>query len=188
MIYSVDGKIAEKNDKWLVIENGGIGYLIYTKSSLLSEATLNENLKLFTHFHVKEDSQNLYGFLEAKERDFFKLLITVSGVGPKVAMEIMEMPIDQVKKAIFEKNHDFLSQTKGLGKKTAQKIILDLSTKISEEDVINSNIKGGFYSEEVFFALQNLGFRRNEIFQRLEKLPNGILETEEIVRWFLKKT
>lgn len=188
MIHSIAGNIVEIFEKRLVLENNGIGYLIFVKSSLISEITINDNIKLFTHFHVKEDSQNIYGFMESKERDFFKLLITVSGVGPKVAMEIMEMPIDQVKKAIFEKNHDFLSQTKGLGKKTAQKIILDLSTKISEEDVINSNIKGGFYSEEVFFALQNLGFRRNEIFQRLEKLPNGILETEEIVRWFLKKT
>lgn len=188
MIYSIEGKITEKDEKYFVLENNKIGYLIFAKSSLINKLAINDNLKIFTHFHIKEDSQQLYGFEEIKERDFFKMLITVSGVGPKLAMETMEMPINQIKKAIFEKNHSFLSQIKGLGNKTAQKIILELNTKISQEEIIGSNINGGFYSEEVFFALQNLGFRRNEIFERLQKLPNGILETEEIVRWFLKKT
>ena len=137
MITSISGIVAEKSDKSITIEISGVGLSVFVTDMVSAKSSVGENIKLFTHFHVREDLLQLFGFLNANERNFFKNLIKVSGVGPKLAIEILQAPMNQVKKAIVEENVTSLSQIKGLGKKTAQKIILELKSKISFDDELS---------------------------------------------------
>ncbi len=183
MISVLTGKVIEKGEKNLIVELGGVGLNVITNRELALKANINEETRIFTYLHVKEDSLTLFGFEQKGQKEFFISLLSVSGVGPKLAMEIMEAPLAHIKEAIDEGNTDALSEVKGLGKKTAQKIILELKGKIPDEELMGDN----FYSEEVVFTLINLGFTRKDIFKKLKDLPNNIQNTEEIVRWFLKK-
>lgn len=187
MISQIRGIVAEKSEKNLIIETGGIGFGVTVTRETAAIANRDEEIKLFTYLHVREDVLALFGFNKKIERDFFIKLLSVSGIGPKLAMEIMEVPIDRIKSAIDEGNVNQLSEVKGLGKKTAQKMVLDLKGKISDEEFSELSSEGSFYAEEVVFTLLNLGFNRKEIFIRLKDLPQEVKTTEEIVRWFLKK-
>lgn len=188
MISLVNGIVAAKSLKSLTVEIGGVGLEIFVSAETANSVREGEKIRLLTYLHVKEDGLTLFGFLASAERDFFGLLLKVSGVGPKTAMEIMETPLGQIKKAILEENAVALAQTKGLGKKTAQKIILELKSKIEDEDLSDIPLASlTAYDEDAVFALQNLGFRRREVFDKLKSLPPEITKTEEIIKWFLRK-
>jgi Holliday junction DNA helicase RuvA len=135
---------------------------------------------------VREDVLSLYGFETENERDFYLSLLKVSGVGPKLALDILEMQLGKLKKAIKEKNSALLSQIKGLGKKTAEKIILELSSKIDDLEIVQVS-NSSEVSSDVISLLENLGFNQKQIFHKLADLPGEYQDSEAIVRWFLKE-
>lgn len=152
MIGSLRGQILEKGPTWLLLEVAGIGYRIKTSPAVLSTLDSN-NAFLYTHDHVREDAHDLFGFLSLDDLDLFECLLTISGVGPKSALTIMSVgTADQVKKAIMMGDLAMLTSVPGVGKKTAQKIILELKGLLVDIDT------GSGPDADVIDALVGLGY------------------------------
>ena len=131
MITHIKGRLVEKSPTSVVIECNGIGYMINISLNTFSQIPDNENLKLFTHLQVKEDSHTLYGFFSIKERQIFRLLISVNGIGPSIARTMhSSISPDQIIDAISRENVSLIQSVKGIGSKTAQRVIIDLHDKI----------------------------------------------------------
>ena len=152
MIGSLRGQILEKGPTWLLLEVAGIGYRIKTSPAVLSILD-SSNAFLYTHDHIREDAHDLFGFLSLDDLDLFERLLTISGVGPKSAMTIMSVgTADQVKKAIMTGDLAMLTSVPGVGKKTAQKIILELKGLLVDVDT------GSGLDTDVIDALVGLGY------------------------------
>ncbi|MEK7627538.1 MAG: Holliday junction branch migration protein RuvA, partial [Patescibacteria group bacterium] len=120
MISSISGKIIHKNDKFVVIENNGIGYKIFASENTLSELNTDNEAKIHTYLHVREGLMDLYGFLNSEDKEFFEMLISVSGIGPKGALNILAIaPVKMVKSAILAGDASILTKVSGIGQKTA---------------------------------------------------------------------
>ena len=131
MITHVKGRLVEKTPTSVIIECNGIGYLINISLHTFSQIPDNENLKLFTHLQIKEDSHTLYGFFTIKEREIFRLLISVNGIGSSIARTMLSsISPDQIIEAISRENVSLIQSVKGIGSKTAQRVIIDLRDKI----------------------------------------------------------
>ena len=183
MIGSIKGKIILKKEKFLIVETGGVGYKISISPDVLSKTKkLEEEIFLFIHTHVREDCLDLYGFLSLEELEFFEMLISVSGIGPKGALQILGIAsIETLRKAIGTGDTSYLTKISGIGKKTAEKIVIELRDKMGEQE------KGSSMQEELdaMEALKSLGYGQNEIREALKKVsPN--LNTNEKIREALK--
>lgn len=172
MIGSVKGKIILKKDKFVIIEQGGIGYKIGISSGTLDRLHKENNeILLWTHLHVKEDAQDLYGFLEYSELEFFELLIGVSGIGPKGALTILSVaPIEILKRAIGTGDTSYLTKISGIGKKTAEKMVIELRDKVGKEN-INNSLED---EVDILEALKSLGYSQNEAREALKQSPSGV--------------
>lgn len=168
MIASVEGTVGAIAADSLVIEVGGIGYRVFVAPAVLASATPGGRLKLHTHHLVREDQQALYGFRTAEELGFFNLLLTVTGVGPKVALAIVgSRPTADLQLAIMTGDMAVLVAIPGIGKKLAERIIFELREKVAAAGVAVSGAStaavGGAASEgEVVAALQALGYSLGE--------------------------
>ncbi len=194
MIAYLRGRVIEIGAETLVLEVNGVGYEICCSAKVFSKARFGAELELHISTHVKEDGITLFGFDSAKEKELFSRLTSVSGVGPKSAMGIfMSMSADEAAEAIMLADVKKLSKAKGLGKKTAEKIVLELHGKISAAEVMSqsgdfgvSTIGGEKLSgidEEAVSALQNLGFTRNESVQAVKRAKeSGATDLEAIIR------
>ena len=134
MIGSIRGKIISKRDKWVIVETSGVGYKIKLVPNALSEKKPSEEVFFFIHTHVREDALDLYGFSDLAELDFFEMLIGISGIGPKGALAILGIAsLETLQKAIGTGDISYLTKISGIGKKTAEKIVLELRDKITDE-------------------------------------------------------
>ena len=162
MIASLDGIVGAVALDSLVIEVGGIGYRVYASPAVLSSATPGGRLKLFTHHVFREDQQALYGFRTVEELGFFGLLLTVTGVGPKVAMAIVgSRPTPDLQLAIMQQDQAVLVSIPGIGKKLAERVIFELKEKVAAAGVAAAGtaVFGAAAAEgEVAAALQALGY------------------------------
>lgn len=176
-----------KQEKCLVLNVSGVGYLVYITRGLLEKTHIGQELTFYIHTNVREDDISLYGFLSQEEWQFFKLLLTVSGVGPKSALEIMNAPMNKVKNAIATKEVSFLTQIQGIGRKTAERIIVDLQGKV-ENQVLEDGAKcsAPARGEEIVQALVSLGYHRQQVLQGLKKVPSKIEDEEAIIKYFLQ--
>lgn len=158
MIGSLRGIVLEKGPNWLLLEVGGIGYRVMASPAVVTNVS-SEQAFLYVHHHVREDAEDLFGFLALADLELFERLLSISGVGPKVAMTILSVgSSDQVKKAIMSGDLATLTSVPGVGKKTAQKIILELKGQLVEmEDEAGSG--GG----EVLDALVGLGYAPQQV-------------------------
>lgn len=186
MIGYLQGKVLSKDKQNLILLCGDVGYLIATPASCLEKAARNNKIGLHIHTRVREDEIALYGFPTLEELEFFRLLIGVNGVGPKTALEILNAEINLVKNAIAQENAAFLSKVPGIGKKTAERIIVDLKSKVLPTNFEQIAEDRADELEEVIIALDNLGYQRNEIHRVLKKIPPNVTSNEEIVTYFLK--
>jgi len=168
MIGSVKGKIVLKTEKFLIVEAGGVGYKISVSPDAISKSKkIGEDIFLFIHTHVREDALDLYGFLEYPELEFFQMLIGVSGIGPKGALAILGISsIDTLRKAIGTGDTSYLTKISGIGKKTAEKIVIELRDKVGTE-LAGSSLQGELDSLE---ALKSLGYSQNEAREALKKV------------------
>ena len=204
MIYSIKGKLLEKQKEAIIVEASGIAYeIIFLSSSYSKLPDIDGEVNVFTHFIVREDAFLLFGFLSREEKNFFNTLTSVPSVGPKTAYNIMNtVPIPRLIEAILREEEKCLTQVSGIGSKTAKRIILELKDKMSKlhsasKDASYENLSaaspGGSPSPfaEARLALGSLGFGYAEI----DKMLDGILKgrdagpitTEEIIKQALKK-
>ena len=191
MIEHIQGKLVEKNPTNAIIDCNGVGYSINISLNTFSKIPDVENLKLFTHFVVREDAQLLYGFYEREEREIFRMLISVNGVGVNTARVILStLTPSQAQEAILSENVDQLKAVKGIGAKTAQRIILDLKDKIGKNiDISGISIpKHNTNREEALSALEVLGFLRKQSIKVVDKFLKNEpgLTVEELIKSALK--
>lgn len=162
MIAFVEGKVATIGTDSAVLEAGGVGYRIFCGPGTLSGLREGATVRLFTHHLVREDQQALYGFKTGEELGFFELLITVSGVGPKVAMAIVSSrPVTDLQLAVFQGDESVLTAVSGVGKKLAARIVLELKEKVSAAGAPTGS-RAGSAESEVVAALQALGYSSSE--------------------------
>ena len=192
MIDYIKGVVAECSPTYIVIENNGIGYMLNVSLTTHSQVqNAKGEVKLFVYESIREDAHVLYGFSEKRERDVFELLISVSGVGPNTARMILSSyPVEELEAAIASGNSSMLKSVKGVGAKTAQRIIVDLKDKINvvEVSLINMEPAASESFEEAKAALVMLGFTQQATQKTLKKLfasePN--LTVEKAIKKALK--
>ena len=189
MIAYLKGTIFQKNAKSIILNTGNIGYKLYLSAETLSLLEPQQAVEFLVHSHIKEDIFDLYGFNSQKELDFFKNLISVSGIGPKSAMEILNEPITKLENAILIDDIDYLKSLPGIGPKTAKRLVLELKNKI--EALPNrpaqylTDIRG-LEIEHAIQALINLGYNKKQIAAVLDRGPASLKKAEEIITYFLK--
>lgn len=196
MIHYIKGTLTMKFPGGVVVETGGIGYEVYVPEN--SAAYLKndgDDIMLFTVMQVREDDVSLYGFTEREAMDIFNKLITVSGVGAKAAMAILSaMPLHEVKQAIIFEDAASLTRANGIGKKTAQRVVLELKDKIGSAESIQADLPGGGAAvpaaddsrTEAINALVALGYSKNEAVNALAKVNDSSLSTEDYIKEALK--
>lgn len=191
MYEYIEGKISELNPASVVVDNQGIGYQIQISLNTYSALSGKENAVVFVHHVVREDAQLLFGFYSKSEREVFRQLLSVSGVGANTARMILSsMSPMEIKEAILSGNVAQLNTIKGIGLKTAQRIIVDLKDKIGKSDPGHDflNPRSNTNREEALSALVMLGFPKNIVEKVLDKLlkDNPAAKVEELVKQALK--
>jgi holliday junction DNA helicase RuvA len=185
MICCLNGVLFRKTKTWAEVLVGGVGYQVWTHKRVLEEVEVGEEIVLYTHLHLAEGVMDLYGFLEKEEVEVFKLLISVSGVGPKTAMGIFgDYGAEEIIGAVSKADVSFFEKVKGIGKKGAQRIIVDLKSKVGglgELDFSEDKIE----EDEVYLGLKSLGFLKAEIELVLGKIPKKMKSMEEKMAWCL---
>lgn len=194
MISYVNGAITFKSPTYIVVEAGGIGYHINISLNTYAQIEKLESVKILTHLHVKEDSHTLYGFAEEAERTLFVLLLSVSGIGPNTARILLSsMTAQEARTAIISEDVPAFKKVKGVGPKTAKRIILDLKDKIlkdSGESPIPLSIHDNTIRDEALSALVALGFARIQVQKVLNKIlseHSSIASVEELIKLSLKQ-
>jgi len=191
MIAHIRGRMIEKNPDHAVIECNGLGYHINISLQTFSNIPDEENVKLFTHFVVREDANILYGFLTKTEREIFKLLISVSGVGPSTAITMLSsMDTAEIQRAIAGEDVAKIQSVKGIGIKTAQRVIVDLRDKILKSYEISEEFptSNNTIKNEALSALEVLGFSRKKVEKVIQVIlqDSPTISLEELIKQALK--
>ncbi len=194
MITYVKGPLAHKNPSFVVIEAGGIGYHINVSLFTYTKIEKSDTAKLLTHFHVKEDQQTLYGFYDETERSLFRMLIGVNGVGPATALVVLSsMNPEEFRSAVLGEDVASIRKVKGIGPKTAQRIILDLKDKMMKESFASPTMlspESNTQRSEALSALVNLGFARPAVQRALNRVfaaKPGLSTAEDIIKLALRE-
>lgn len=190
MFTYISGKIADKANNYVVIDNGGIGYKIFMAPNVIEKLPdVGENQKIHTYYYVREDNISLYGFLSNEELRMFELLLSVSGIGAKSAIQILSsITPSSFALAVISNDVSQIVKIPGIGSKTAARIILELKDKLKTEQAVCKNekvekaIREDEKDSEAITALQVLGYTRKEIEKTLEKIEIQDLSVEEIIR------
>ena len=195
MIGHLKGKIISKSPPEVLLEVQGIGYEVLCPMSTIYELdNLSDDVLLFTHLSIKEDAHTLFGFITKDEKNVFRELIRVNGVGPKVALAILSnLRVHSLVECISTEDADFLAKTPGIGKKTALKLIVELQDRLSKLDLVGSlansiEIKQNSNpnSKQAIEALQSLGFKAKEANRMVSKIEDQELSTEQLIRLALQ--
>jgi len=178
MIHHIKGRLVEKSPTHAIIEASGIGYFLNISLITFSKLGNDENCTLYTHLSIKEDAHTLYGFVEKSEREIFRQLISVNGVGASTArIMLSSMTAEEITTAIITSDVNALKSIKGIGAKSAQRIIVDLKDKLGKIDSIEQNIltfANNTNRDEALSALLALGFIKNSV----EKVLNKVLKAQ----------
>lgn len=196
MIAYIDGKLTHKDPTYVIIDVGGVGYQIKVSLNTYSSLPGSERCKLHTYLHIKEDGHTLFGFTTAAEKDLFLLLISISGVGPNTGLMILSsLSVEEVQQAIVREDVRTIQHVKGIGAKTAQRIILELKDKVRKEVLISDSVVAGSAHNtnraEALSALVTLGFAKNVAEKTLDtiiKREGGNLSVEELIKFALKSS
>jgi Holliday junction DNA helicase RuvA len=192
MITHLSGKLSEKNPTYVVIDCNGVGYFVNISLFTFSNLSSNEAIKLYTHLQVREDAHTLYGFSSVAEREIFKLLISVSGIGANTARTMLSsLTPKQVREGIATEDVALIQSIKGIGAKTAQRVIIDLKDKILKiYDIDEVSVKeSNTNKDQALSALEVLGFNKKQADKVLDKLAIAQPEAsvEELIKQALKK-
>lgn len=193
MISYIIGHVRNIDEESFIIENNNIGYLIYSSLATLSNLEINSEYKIYTSMQVREDDISLFGFFTKDELEMFSLLTSVSTIGPKTAMGILSsISVNEIKTAVVNNDIDKLTLAKGIGKKSASRIILELVDKVKKMSFVPvDNIKQDDMLNEDFEvakeALLNLGYQKNDVDRVLSELKDTDLSLEGLVKESLKR-
>ncbi len=198
MFYYVEGTVALLKQGLAVIDCGGVGYACHASQNTIGKLKIGTRARLLTYLNVREDIFELYGFIDEEEQSCFEMMIGVSGVGPKAALSILSVaPPDRLALSIITGDEKMLMQAPGIGKKIAQRIVLELRDKMSKEQLETASsvspvamaaASGGVnHTQEAVAALMVLGYSQAEALQAMEGLDAAQMEAEEIIRQCLKK-
>ena len=191
MISSLKGKISSIGNNFVEIEVHDVGYLVWCGQNFLKRRNVDEELKIYTYQSVSETDISLFGFETIDDVNLFKMLISVSGIGPKTAAQIMgQTESGEIVKAIGEADVKFFEKVKGIGKKGAQRIIVDLKSKVGglgELDLAADAKAMAAEDDDLSLSLKQLGFERKEIEKVTAKLPVDLETIEEKLEWCLSK-
>ena len=198
MFYYVEGTVALLKQGLAVIDCGGVGYACHASQNTIGKLKIGARARLLTYLNVREDIFELYGFIDEEEQSCFEMMIGVSGVGPKAALSILSVaPPDRLALSIITGDEKMLMQAPGIGKKIAQRIVLELLDKMSKEQLETASsvspvamaaASGGVnHTQEAVAALMVLGYSQTEALQAMEGMDAAQMEAEEIIRQCLKK-
>ena len=192
MITQIKGKLLEKHPTHVVIECNGIGYMVHISLYTYGQLGDEELLKLYTHLQVKEDSHTLFGFYQNIERSIFRLLISISGIGASIARTMLSsMSPEEIQHAILSENLGAIKAVKGIGLKTAQRVLIELKDKVQKTEGIDDIpvLQSNRIKEETLSALEVLGYPRKQsvkvIDNILQSTPNSSIE--ELIKIALNK-
>lgn len=194
MYAYIKGTLEEKTTDSIVVETAGIGYKIYVSEHTMAKlGEIGEKIKIYTHYHVREDNISLYGFMSNEELKMFELLLQVSGIGAKTAIAMLSnITPSKFALAIISNDLKTLTKIPGIGNKSAQRMVLELKDKLKtqtaieddEETITNDNSES---INEAGQALQILGYNKNEILKVFDKFDTNSLSTEELIKEALKR-
>ncbi len=197
MIAYIDGKLTYKDPTYVIIDVGGVGYHIKISLQTYTLIKNNERCKLHTYLHIKEDAHTLFGFYEQSEKNLFLLLISISGIGPSIGLMVLSsLSSEEIQAAIVNEDLRTIQQIKGIGTKTAQRIILELKDKLKRENItegsaLNYALSHNTIRSEALSALITLGINKNNA----EKAVDNILKKtgkeitlEELIKLALKSS
>ena len=184
MIAHISGKIAEKFNGSIIVDVSGVGYEVIVPQYEYDKAMLDNSIKLYTYHHIREQSQELFGFSSLAAKKIFELLITVQGIGPKAGIAIMSLgDYEQVRNAIANEDSKYIQKANGVGKKSAERVIVDLKNKVgiatsynAEEEKANGDISG----DEALEALVALGFNLKDAILSLKDIPEDLPVSERV--------
>ncbi len=192
MYYYIRGKYVLKGETYVVIDVGGIGYKIYTSTANIEKMpSYGSEITMYTHLYVREDAQDLYGFITNEELTLFLQLMSISGIGPKAALSVLSVTTpEQFAMAVISNDVKMLTRAQGIGPKAAQRIILELKDKIKSTDAMPENIKTAVIEEqnnqsEAITALIVLGYTANEAKRAVSGIDPS-LNVEAIIKEALK--
>jgi len=185
MIGYLSGNIINKYSHCVIIIVNGVGYRVYVTENLFELSKIDSPLSVHVYTHVREDTLDLFGFEKIEELSMFEMLISVSGIGPKTALLVLNRGVDSIQKAIVKANADFFQTIPRLGKKNSQKIIIELKNKmggIADLDLSSESEE----NKEVVDALYSMGYQKKDILLCLKKIPSDIEKEEEKIKCVLK--
>lgn len=192
MFEYIIGDVVDIREDYIVLQNNGIGYKIFTSiKSMMDLEKEKKSQTIYTQLHVRDDGLFLYGYTSREEMDIFNLLLKVSRVGPKIAMGILStLTPNQIKIAILNRDIESLNKCPGIGKKTAERIIVELKDRVDSnieiEDLDEITVKEN-ENQEAIEALISLGYKRYEVQKMINGLEDPNMKLEEIIREGLKK-
>ncbi len=187
MIAYISGKIVQKTDKSIIISVGGVGYQVFVSIDVLARSpAVGETIELSTYLAVRENALDLFGFETIDEKNFFELLLSVSGIGPRSALSILSIaPMTTIKKAIGSGDTSYLTKVSGIGRKTAEKIVVELRDKLA---ALGHNDESGSLRGEsdVLEALQSLGYSLNDSRNAVKQIDGAVVGTNARIKEALK--
>ena len=187
MIASIKGNITYKTDKFVIVDVNGVGYKIHVTTDALVSLKEGDKTSFWTYTAVRENSLDLYGFNTIEEMSFFELLLNVSGIGPKSALSTLTVaPLEILRRAIAIGDTSYLNKVSGIGKKTAEKIIVELRDKLKEykdEEGATGSLRD---ESDLLEALKSLGYNQNEARDALKKIPSSVEGTNARIKEALK--
>lgn len=184
MIALLQGKIELKTDKFVILNVGGVGYKIFCSGATLKKLTDKDETKLFIHLYPRENLLDLYGFLSFEELEFFEMLISISGIGPKAGLAVLSIAsLKDLKASIASGQVSLLTKVSGIGKKTAERVILELSSKIL---VPGGEVSQLMADDETIDALVSLGYTNRQASQALKQVSGKIKGTTDRIKEALK--
>ena len=175
MIAKIEGQISYIGNRFLIVDVSGVGYKLFVTNEAISLSKVEESIKLWVHTAVRENSIDLYGFLDIEELSFFELLLDVSGIGPKSALSTLSVaPVSTLRKAIASGDTTYLNKVSGIGRKTAEKIIIELKDKLKEYegDIATSQVMQE--ERDILEALRTLGYSQDEAREAIKKIPSNM--------------
>lgn len=184
MIAYLEGRVISKTLDSIIIQTGGVGYLVYATEQLLASAHLGQSIKCYIYTSVKDDAIDLYGFLGAEEQGLFKDLLSVSGVGAKTAINVLSFSTPQIIHAIRTADIDFFTNVPRLGRKNAQKIIIELKNKYHATSELELSHLD--HLDDITKALQSMGYSRAEALEAAKTIPSDVDKIEDQLKIALK--
>lgn len=202
MISYLSGKIIFISSNWVILDVNGVGYKVFVKytskietrsletrkSEKNTSSLVDQSTSFYIYHHIREDASDLYGLETPEELQMFELLVSVSGVGPKMAMNILSTyDVNKITQIIANSDSSMLTAVSGVGKKLSMKMILDLKSKLDSGAISNL---GDFdnSSQDLFDALESLGYKKHEVTPYLANIPSDIDTVEKKVKWILKNS